>query len=299
MYLNEIAWNVKQDNPYVTQQALREFLKIYMRLSNEYHLEGVYVSSGQELQLKSTIYPLAKWMSDVDRDERMRMLSFWNKRIVYTPEDECEVLYKGKAMRGGTEAVVMDSFLISPCLAEEWKKENIEGILYTVSVDAEEAVSIINVYEESQLKDERIQEILSRYRSTPIYSYEEIWRKRDKLFPMLSFCPSVEEDLKHLEVSYIHQVLRKLLELEMYCEKYLDKPFQKDLLTKTTPESDETLKKYPKEHTFIDADGQKYLASWHMRFTGIPGRIFFIPDYSSECMLVCYIGKKLKTVQNP
>ncbi|MFR3320511.1 MAG: hypothetical protein ACLTSZ_04235 [Lachnospiraceae bacterium] len=38
------------------------------------------------------------------------------------------------------------------------------------------------------------------------------------------------------------------------------------------------------------------MASWHMRFTGIPGRIFFVPGYEPERMLVCYIGKKLKNV---
>ena len=79
----------------------------------------------------------------------------------------------------------------------------------------------------------------------------------------------------------------------------VDKSEKKELLSKTTPESEETLKRYKKEHTFRDEAGNDYVASWHMRFTGIPGRIFFIPDYSAEGMLVCYIGKKLKTVLNP
>lgn len=43
MYLNEIAWNAKQDNPYIVQHALHEFLKITWKLACEYHLEGVYV----------------------------------------------------------------------------------------------------------------------------------------------------------------------------------------------------------------------------------------------------------------
>lgn len=43
----------------------------------------------------------------------------------------------------------------------------------------------------------------------------------------------------------------------------------------------------------------EYLASWHMRFTVIPGRIFFIPQYKDDKILVCYIGKKLKNVSYP
>lgn len=299
MYLNERAWNEQQDNPYVTRQALHDFLKIYMKLSCVYHVEGVYVPAEQELQLKSTIYPLAKWMADVDRDERMRLLSFWNKRIIYQPEEDFEFLYQDKPMSGGTEAVCTDSFVISPCLKEEWRTENIEGHLYTLNDEGTEKVSIINIFEEGQLLSEKIQKILLQYRRIPVYSYEDLWEKRGVFFPKLSFCPSVERDLKQLEISYIHQVIRKLLELELYCEKNMDKPFRKELLSKTTIESEETLRKYEKEHTFTAIDGEKYVASWHMRFTGIPGRIFFVPDYSRDKMLVCYIGKKLKTVQNP
>ena len=44
---------------------------------------------------------------------------------------------------------------------------------------------------------------------------------------------------------------------------------------------------------FYDIDKKSYLAKWHMRFTGIPGRIFFVPNYSKETILICYIGKKL------
>lgn len=299
MYLNERAWNECQDNSYVTREALHEFLKVYMELSYAYHAEGIYVPAGQELQLKSTIYPIAKWMADVDKDERMRLLAFWNKRIIYQPEEEFEVLYQEKPMIGATEAVLSDSFVISPCFIEEWKTEQIMGRLYTISEDDEEEVSVINIYDESQLKSNEIQRILLQCREKPVYSYEDLWKRRSELFPMLSFCPSVEDDLKQLETSYIHQVQKKLMELELYCERNLGKPFRRELLSKTSPESEETLKKYEKEHTFIDADGKKYLASWHMRFTGIPGRIFFVPDYSQDSMLVCYIGKKLKTILNP
>ena len=56
---------------------------------------------------------------------------------------------------------------------------------------------------------------------------------------------------------------------------------------------------YRKEHTFTDERGVEYLANWHMRFTGIPGRIFFIPQYEDDKILVCYIGKKLKNVSYP
>ena len=57
------------------------------------------------------------------------------------------------------------------------------------------------------------------------------------------------------------------------------------------------MQKYEKEHTFCDENGRAFLVSWHMRFTGIPGRIFFVPNYELNKILVCYIGKKLKTLK--
>ena len=299
MYLNEKAWNECQDNSYTAQKALHEFLKIYMKMSFEYHMEGIYVPEGQELQLKSTIYPIAKWMAEVDRDERTRLLSFWSKRIVYKPEEDAELLCQNETMIGGTEAILTDSFVISPCFTNKWEKLDIIGRLYTIDEEEPEDVVLTNVYSDRQLNLDKIQKILLRHRKPSIYSYQELWERREELFPMLTFCPSVENDLKKLEKSYIHQVHRKLMELELYCEKNRGKPFQKDLLSKTTPETEETLRKYKIEHTFSNDEGKQYLTSWHMRFTGIPGRIFFVPNYQSDRILVCYIGKKLKTVLNP
>ena len=54
-----------------------------------------------------------------------------------------------------------------------------------------------------------------------------------------------------------------------------------------------------KESFFRDENGVEYEASWHMRFTGISGRIFFVPDYTDTEMLVCYIGKKLPNATYP
>ncbi len=125
-------------------------------------------------------------------------------------------------------------------------------------------------------------------------NYDEMWKRRDIWFPNLVFCPSVERDLKNLEMAYIHQVWKKLRELDNYAEKYGEECFNASLLNHVTPESDKTLQMYEKEHTFYDEDGKAYTMSWHSRFTGIAGRIFFLPKYQKNKILVGYIGKKLK-----
>lgn len=96
---------------------------------------------------------------------------------------------------------------------------------------------------------------------------------------------------------YLSQVVRKLAELESYCVKHTGERFEPSYLTKVTPESKATMEKYKDKHIFMDISGVKHIASWHLRFTGIPGRIFFIPEYKKDCILVCYIGKKLPNVK--
>lgn len=158
--------------------------------------------------------------------------------------------------------------------------------------------AIINITDIEQLKS--IEQILKKEKEIVlIYTYEELWNRREELFPFLDFCPSVEKNMRGLQRGYLEQVYRKLSELNEYCKNYGKKPFDKELLSKTTPGSEKTMQQYEEEHTFIDNSGKKHVVTWHMRFTGIPGRIFFeLPDKNGK-ILVCYVGKKLPNVEYP
>lgn len=297
MYLNEKAWNADQDNKYTIINALEDFLDIYQELIFKYHFEGVFVYEKQEQHIRSVIYPLQKWLAEEDIEYRRKFLSFWQKRITFEAEEEYEFLYKGERIEGATEAVLSDSFVISPCFTSEWQIPELKGELYSLHENEQQMIGVPNVCRREQLQTPVVSEILKRHKVVRAYSYKELWEKKEKLFPHLVFCPSVEKDLYDLEPSYMNQVIRKLCELEEYCLRYAGKAFDKDLLaSKTTVEDKETLKHFKKEHTFFDSDKSAFLASWHMRFTGIPGRIFFVPDYTKDTMLIRYIGKKLKNV---
>ena len=158
---------------------------------------------------------------------------------------------------------------------------------------------LVNVFSKEQLLRSPLCERLKSDNRNLVASYDELWEKREIVLPYLRFCPSVEKDLKRLESTYFTQVIKKLCELNSYCEKHMKEPFQPHLLSKTTPESEKTLELFPASHTFTDERGEKYLASWHMRFTGISGRIFFVPNYQEEAMLICYIGEKLPNANYP
>ena len=297
MYWNELAWKAPQENFYVIDEAMKEFLRIYAELNVKFRVSGLYVPEESDYNL--LLYPIEKWMHDADPDDCRRFLQFWQRRKEYKPEDECEFRYQGKTLHAASEAILNDGFVVSIGLNEEWKQERIAGRFYTLTADVEEDTEIINLYHVSQIYKNGIAEILQEQNKIRVNSYQELWEKRGEYFPHLSFCPSVEKKLRNLQMFYIDQVIRKLSELELYCEKQYKGPFDAGKLSKTTQETEATLKRYRKEHTFSDEKGKQHLASWHMRFTGIPGRIFFIPDYEKDRMLVCHIGEKLPTVNYP
>ena len=298
MYLNEESWHAQQENSYVIDEKIRNFLDIYALIKRKNPRKEIFVSEDEEIYLKAEKYPLKKWLFDTDIEYRRLYLSFWNKRITFKPEDEYEVNVGNVVLKGGTEAYLNDSFMISIGLDPKWEKKDITATLVSV-YEEEQQIEIYNVYCKDQLDEERVKQIFYDEKTDIVKSYEDLWKQKEELFPHLCFCPSVKDNLNKLEIFYLGQIVKKLFELEDYCVNLGHENFNPSRLTKTTPESTTTLAQYEKEHTFTDEKGVKYLANWHMRFTGIPGRIFFIPQYEKEKFLICYIGKKLKNVSYP
>lgn len=299
MYLNEKSWEVLDIPSNVLQNALVEFVKLYSVLAGKYRLTSVYVPAEEEPYLRSLVYTVAKWLSETDCEYRRMFQSFWQRRIIYQPEDEYEARNDSGSFLGATEAIRQGSFLLSLGSEEKWKQDILTFQFYSLQTGKESLVELDNIFSEHQTEREPFLSILKRFQTVTVYSYEDLWQRRIDLFPHLVFCPSIRRDFRKLETVYLAQIIRKLLELNHYAELHENGSFHPEFLSKTTPESEETLKHFSKEHTFTDENGIEYIASWHMRYTGMEGRIFFIPSYKNGKILVCYIGKKLPNVTYP
>lgn len=297
MYLNEKAWEIIQEDKRITDNAITSFLDIYSAVKRNYPRIEVYMPENWDIYLCSKGYSIGEWLNSADIEYRRLYLRFVQQAIRYNKEEEYEVSFEGEVFYGGTEAYLNNSFILSICLDDKWKKNNIECKFYSLPDNTEKYISIKNVFYKEQLNSPLIKEILDRENSIKVNSYDELWRRREEFFPHLDFCPSVKDNLDLLEMFYLSQVVRKLAELENYCVKHTGERFEPSYFTKVTPESKTTMEKYKDKHTFVDGNGTEHIASWHLRFTGIPGRIFFIPEYKSSCILVCYIGKKLPNVK--
>ena len=145
MYLNEESWHAQQENSYVIDEKIRNFLDIYALIKRKNPRKEIFVSEDEEIYLKAEKYPLKKWLFDTDIEYRRLYLSFWNKRITFKPEDEYEVNVGNVVLKGGTEAYLNDSFMISIGLDPKWEKKDITATLVSV-YEEEQQIEIYNIY---------------------------------------------------------------------------------------------------------------------------------------------------------
>lgn len=280
MYINEKSFESTIEDKYEIRSCIEKFIKLIYALTTDYRLEDInFCGTASGPEWNSVNYPYGKWMADSEVDEdtkrRWRLLS---RKINYFEEDKSySFLYENMDIAAGAEAVLNVSYVVSFAADKIWKDYELQGTF----IELDENIG--NIIESEKMAD----------------NYEEMWKQREKWFPNLIFSPSVEKNLRNLEMSYIHQIWKKLKELDDYVRLHGEERFDASLLNHATPETDKTLQMYEEEHTFYGEKGNAYLMGWHLRFTGIQGRIFFSPKYQENKILVGYIGKKLKNASYP
>ena len=174
MYLNEKAWETPQEDIYTIDAAIKNFLDVYAAVKKSYPSREIYISEKEAIYLRSANYPLEKWLALADIEYKRLFASFMQKAIRFCPEDEFEVTYEGEALQGGTEAYLNSTFMVSICLEDKWRTENVNGNFFSLKDNEEKPVLIKNVFCEEQLSTKVIKEILDTGISYKIYTYEEL-----------------------------------------------------------------------------------------------------------------------------
>jgi len=128
-----------------------------------------------------------------------------------------------------------------------------------------------------------------------IASTRDLWDRRDKLFPHLDFCLSVEDQLMRLRFSEprFQQVVSKLFDLERYFAGWVTGGFDPGAFTKCNPASRETLARYSEDYLYLTADALQVVANWHLYLTPGKGRLYFEADATRRRGIVCHVGNKL------
>ena len=301
MYINELALRDVVDDKQRIREIQKQFILLYKEIDSEGKLDW-FLPEQQKLRFTSTVYTLEEWLHDVSVEKSLqRVFLSLNKRIrYYNPDEDMEAYYGNEKCYAIAEAVLNgENMIVTLPFDDKWERQNLEAECHFIEEDdvQSETNSIRNLYNAKQVETLKQEGVLFESLCATL-SYEDLWEKREKLFTNLIFIPSVKDNLMKLEISYSKQIILRLKELDDYIKLEKGHGFNYSLIRNATPESKATLEKYGKiDHTFLDANGKKYLANWHVRFTGIPGRIFFEVDIKNGKIVILYIGSKLKNVK--
>lgn len=265
------------------------------------------------IHLLAENYPLVRWRNDaeVDRDTqrffknvatRYPYLSDVSDPNIINQVENSLFSYEENEAIGLGAAYLLDNLAISLPSHDCW---NCHKVVLTYEQADDDGSSLVaekvevshaNVREHIKLHLPWIKQRLG----DKVHSGADLWMQRRELFPHLEFCSSVEKQFQGILSGHemLYRVKKRLLEFEKFCQGWNGGPFipQKFVFTKARPQSQPTLDKYAKEHTFLCPDGQKRLFSLHIDLS-YSERLHFYPDEDRRRIIVGYIGKHLPTVR--
>lgn len=314
MILNELSAKFPVESLEDGKRLMENFLETYFEVKGIIHNDNILLDRNYMSFELVHGYRIEQWRNDptVDVENKRRLRTLLNKSVVYNSEEfeqengwnfRTDFQHKEYPAKGCLLAYETDGVAVSFLSSAYWKIPKIEGTYIELLDDGDlkqYQVSIPNVsYKENVIIFKKYYEQKKEeWRYMSIKSGQDILQCADELFPNLVFCENaVRGCQKNIGVSEAGQVYKRLLELQRAAEK-MENIFDKNLLTKATPESEATLQRYSDEHTFQLPNGRIQMFSWHTRYTGgYAGRIFFYPVPEESIIYIGHIGHKLPTAK--
>ncbi len=255
-------------------------------------------------------YPLRRWLNDQGVDLEMRRYirvlttkaPFWEDLPdLYDNVLVHEFTFDGRDAQGLGVAYLLGSLAISLPSEESWNSALLILNAKWISEDdqlEEKTVEVIHASRPSHVA-EHAQWISERLRGD-VQDGPDLWNRRAELFPSLTFCEVVSDQIQLLSPTMLRPVVHCLFKLEAYCRDWSEGGFdQTQLATKATPESQATLNQYGIERTFLCPGGERHTFNWHVRLTPHGWRIYFHPEPRTRTMIIGYVGPHLPTAKHP
>jgi hypothetical protein len=311
--LNELSVHPDISRDFEEEYArsiINKFVDVLLRFNRIKEFDGLITTPDIHNFNISSKYSIHDWLKDplVDRKYKTFFRTFYSQKCRYIenndyPLDEFKIDLDNEKYNsiGCLLASEMNESVISLKTNEYWFNEIIEGLFSTLDNVTDEIVTenrkINNISEEIHL--DHLEEKLKEENFTMLSSGQDLWEKREILFPNLVFCESVKDQLYNdPQKFHIEQVAKKLMRMQQYFSEYDGIYDPKKLGLNARPES-ETVKSnnsLKALRLFKKPDGSRDYFYNHIGFTGkYCGRIHFLPDDSNGKCYIGYIGRHLPT----
>lgn len=126
---------------------------------------------------------------------------------------------------------------------------------------------------------------------------KDFWDKRTSLFPELTLCEEVEQQILNIgESTYFNQIIRILKDFNKAVKEwtYGDfnyKKMNRDHPLRISPETDQTMNKYKSQRMFSLPNGNRECFELHIKTGDL--RFHFYPDNTNRKVFIAYIGTHL------
>ncbi len=318
MELDLILNELSLQNPAANEQTAREWMSNFIKTIRAVKIQGVKVYLRTQHDFHTALlaqdYPLRRWLNDteVEREEQLFIKGlvtrspFSQNTLNSDIEDIenktslSEFYYQGTVVMGLAVTYLLDTIAISFISNEMWNSSRLEINSLEYSSDGEEIRETLGIRHASlniHIPD-HIEWIKERIRNG-IVDGDDIWYKREELFPNLEFCHHLEKQLQDIRNGQkeLQPIFNKLRELQKCCENWTSGAFSiEGYALDESGESQPTLNQYGKERTFICPDGTERLFERHIKLKFCNWRIHFFP-LKPGTVIIGYIGRHLSTVK--
>jgi hypothetical protein len=308
MFMNELSFSNPAPDVRTGQNRVKQFIAAIKESSlrgvkRKIHLPSDYLS----LPI-TTGYSLRHWLGDerVDVELRRYFKSLATSVPFLNSEPEKEKIWEDTdcfwhnlSTLGLKAAYVADGLAISIPSADEWNSHFIECIVHEISNDdvivhtepIHHISTLVHVESHTQWIKKRIQ--------NAIENGKDLWDHIIDFFPLLIFCANVEKQMCNLPNESLERISKGLFYLNTYCRSWKTGSFDISLVgCRITPESQSTLQKFHKDHSFLCPDGQDRLFSLHVKL-GDKWRIYFNTELGPGALIIGHVGDHLPIVTNP
>lgn len=305
MFFNELSSSPRAENIEKGQNRAREFVLTIREAAVRGAQPTFRIPEDFFVTDIAPNYNWYVWLSDggVDIELRRYLRSLATKAPFLRDEPDLEkdwaaldCIWRNQKALGLKAAYIADGLALSLLTRNEWDSPFIECEIQEI-VDEDVECRIESVHHASKIShvESHIQWILCRVQSA-VHNGRELWQHLDTLFPSLDMCLAVEEQLGELPACSLPSVLRGLFHLNSYCVRWKRGPFEPDdIKCKVSPDTEQTLRMFGAERTFLCPGGYKRTFSWHAKVGA--WRIYFDPAHGPGRLLIGYIGKHLRTVK--
>jgi|CXWL01.1.fsa_nt_gi hypothetical protein len=293
--------------PAATMDLARDWMKGFVNTLRDATQRGVSrtlrVPANFYQQPLSFGYTWRDWQKDanVEREQRQYLQSLATKApfLQDLPELETrqwqyEFQYAQRLAEGLGMAYLMTGLAVSLLSNSEWNKPDIELTVTEILVDSLETRREIVRHAGRSQHIENHRTWLEQMMRANVESGAVLWNMRAELFPRLTFCDAVEDQMQGLPKRALSSIIHGLFTLNDYCARWADGIFNRALVGCTTSSESVSTLNDPvcgQARLFRCPDGIERVFSLHAKLGD--WRIHFRTDDGPGEILIGYTGKHL------